>query len=294
MRFVLASHARRKEKSSMKLELVSESRSFEGRQRTYRHRSEVCACTMQFAVFLPPAADKGRVPALYWLSGLTCTEENFSVKAGAQRYAAELGLALIVPDTSPRGVDLPGENAYMNVGTGAGFYVNATHTPWSAHYRMYDYVAQELVEVVNANFGVDPARKSISGHSMGGHGALIIGLRNAAAYRSISAFSPISTASKSAWGRQALAAYLGADETAWREYDACAVIQANPSRHTLLVDQGGADPYLDQLRPADLRAACADSGQALNFRERPGYDHGYYFVSTFIGEHLRFHADALR
>jgi S-formylglutathione hydrolase len=278
----------------MQAELVSESRTFGGRQRTYRHKSRVCACAMQFAVFLPPAAESGPVPAVYWLSGLTCTEENFSVKSGAQRYAADLGIALIIPDTSPRGVDLPGENDYMNVGTGAGFYVNATEPPWSKHYRMYDYVVNELVDVVNATLPIDRERKSISGHSMGGHGALIVGVRNPDRYRSISAFSPISSASRSAWGRQALTAYLGSDETAWREYDACAVIRATPSRHTLLIDQGGADPYLDQLRPGDLREACADSGQPIEFRERAGYDHGYYFVGTFIGEHLKFHADALR
>jgi S-formylglutathione hydrolase len=248
---------------------------------------------MQFAVYLPPRAEKERVPALYWLSGLTCTEENFSVKAGAQRYAAELGLALVIPDTSPRGVNLPGENDYMNVGTGAGFYVNATQKPWSAHYRMYDYVARELVTVVNANLPIDPKRKSISGHSMGGHGALMVGLRNAAEYRSISAFSPISSSSKSAWGKQALTAYLGSDETTWRDYDACEVVRRYPSRHKLLVDQGAADPYLEQLRPTDLRAACTESGQPLEYRERAGYDHGYYFVGTFIGEHLRFHAAAL-
>jgi S-formylglutathione hydrolase len=278
----------------MVAELVSESRTFDGWQRTYRHRSEACDCTMQFAAFLPPAAESSRVPALYWLSGLTCTEENFSVKSGAQRYAAELGLALIIPDTSPRGLDLPGDSDYMNVGTGAGFYVNATQPPWAAHYQMYDYVAQELVDVVNATLPVDPARKSISGHSMGGHGALIVGTRNAERYRSISAFAPISSASRSAWGRQALTAYLGSDEAQWTLYDACAVIRAMPSRHTLLVDQGSADPFLEQLRPADLRAACEASGQALQLRERPGYDHGYYFVGTFIGEHLRFHGDALR
>ena len=277
----------------MQLELVSESRTFEGRQCTYRHSSSVCACPMQFAVFLPPAAERSPVPALYWLSGLTCTEENFSVKAGAQRYAAELGIALVIPDTSPRGIDLPGQDEHMNVGSGAGFYVNATEPPWAAHYRMYDYVAQELVDVVNAALPVDSHRKSISGHSMGGHGALIVGLRNADAYRSISAFAPISSASRSAWGIEALTAYLGADESAWRDYDACAVIRAMPSRHMLLVDQGAADPFLEQLRPADLRAACAQAGQPLTFRERAGYDHGYYFVSTFIGEHLRFHAEAL-
>jgi S-formylglutathione hydrolase len=278
----------------MTLELVSEARCFEGRQLTYRHKSEACACDMQFAVFLPPKAVEEPVPALYWLSGLTCTEENFSVKSGAQRYAADLGLALIIPDTSPRGVDLPGEDEFMNVGTGAGFYLNATQAPWSAHYKMYDYISNELVEAVNANLPVDAARKSISGHSMGGHGALTIGTRNADAYRSISAFSPISSASKSAWGEQALTAYLGDDRETWLEYDASAVIRKMPSKHRLLVDQGAADPFLDQLRPGDLREACKAAGQALDYREHPGYDHGYFFVSTFIGEHLRFHAEALR
>jgi S-formylglutathione hydrolase len=249
---------------------------------------------MRFAVFLPPAAERGRVPALYWLSGLTCTEENFSVKAGAQRYAAELGLALIIPDTSPRGVNIPGEDAQMDVGTGAGFYVNATEAPWAAHYRMYDYIRDELPAVVNANLPVDPSRKSISGHSMGGHGAIIIGIGNAQSYRSVSAFAPIASASLSAWGQHALTAYLGADRRRWQPYDASAVIRTRPSEHELLVDQGMADPYLDQLLPDELKKACASAGQRLTLRERPGYDHGYYFVSTFIAEHLRFHAAALR
>ena len=277
----------------MTLDLVSEARCFEGRQLTYKHRSTACDCDMQFAVFLPPAAEQGPVPAVYWLSGLTCTEENFSVKSGAQRYAAELGLALIIPDTSPRGVDLPGEEEFINVGTGAGFYLNATEAPWAPHYRMYDYISAELVEVVNANLPVDPARKSISGHSMGGHGALTIGTRNANNYRSISAFAPISAASLAAWGEQAFTAYLGQDRASWQQYDACAVIREQPSKHTLLVDQGAADPFLDQLKPENLRAACADAGQPLEYREREGYDHGYFFVGTYIGEHLRFHAEAL-
>jgi S-formylglutathione hydrolase len=275
------------------LEQVSESRCFEGRQIVYRHRSTACSCTMRFAVYLPPAAAHGPVPALYWLSGLTCTDENFSVKSGAQRCAAALGLALIVPDTSPRGVDVPGENDSIDVGSGAGFYVDATQAPWAPHYRMYEYVSAELVAVVNRNLPVDPRRKSISGHSMGGHGALVVGLRNAAAYRSISAFAPISAASRSEWGRPALCAYLGDDETQWQAYDAAAVIRAQPSKHELLVDQGAADPFLDKLRPGDLQAACAAVGQRLTFRERPGYDHGYFFVATFIEEHLRFHAAAL-
>jgi S-formylglutathione hydrolase len=276
------------------LELVSESRCFDGRQITYKHASAVCACTMRFAVFLPPAAAKGPVPALYWLSGLTCTEDNFSIKAGAQRYAAELGLALIIPDTSPRGVNIPGEDTHIDVGTGAGFYCNATRAPWSAHYRMYDYIRDELVAIANAHLPIDAARKSISGHSMGGHGALVIGVRNADRYRSVSAFAPIASASQSGWGQHALTAYLGDDRSQWLRYDAAAVIRTQPSQHTLLVDQGMADPYLDQLRPGELSAACRESGQKLELRERAGYDHGYYFVSTFIEEHLRFHAAALR
>jgi S-formylglutathione hydrolase len=190
-------------------------------------------------------------------------------------------------------VDLPGENEFINVGTGAGFYLNATESPWAAHYRMYDYISDELVGVVNDNLPVDAGRKSISGHSMGGHGALTIGTRNADAYRSVSAFSPISAASKSAWGEQALTAYLGSDQSAWQQYDACAVIRATPGKHRLLVDQGAADPFLDQLRPGDLRASCEQAGQPLDYREHAGYDHGYFFVSTFIGDHLRFHAQAL-
>ncbi len=277
----------------MKLETVSETRCFGGRQVTYRHRSEACNGEMQFAAFLPPQAETAPVPAVYWLSGLTCTEENFSVKSGAQRYAAELGLALIIPDTSPRGAGIAGEDEQMHVGTGAGFYVNATEAPWSGHYRMYDYISAELVDAVNQHLPVDPDRKSISGHSMGGHGALTIGLRNAGNYRSISAFAPISSATRSDWGRDALTAYLGADEAAWQDYDAAALIRKTPTSHTLLVDQGGADPFLEQLRPQDLNDACAAAGQAIDYRERPGYDHGYFFVSTFIGEHLQFHASAL-
>ena len=270
---------------------VSESRCFGGLQRTYEHDSASCACSMRFAVFLP--ADIGAFPALYWLSGLTCTEENFVVKAGAQRLAAELGIALIVPDTSPRGVNIPGEDDAIDVGSGAGFYVNATRAPWAAHYRMYDYVAAELVETVNAHLPVDPDRKSISGHSMGGHGALLIGTRRAAEYRSVSAFAPICAASRSEWGRNALARYLGDDEKTWREYDVSETIRRRPSAHTLLVDQGGGDPFLDQLRPADLRAACEASGQRLRYSERAGYDHSYFFVSSFMERHMRFHAAAL-
>ncbi len=278
----------------MTLETVSSARCFGGWQNTYKHHSSACECNMQFAAFLPPAAERGRVPALYWLSGLTCTEENFSIKAGAQRVASELGIALIIPDTSPRGVDLPGEDEFVNVGSAAGFYLNATQSPWAGHYRMYDYIVTELVEVVNAELPVAADAKSISGHSMGGHGALTIGIRNASAYASISAFSPISSTQHSAWGRQALAAYLGEDESAWTDYDATEVIRRTPSKHELLVDQGAADPFLEQLRPDLLRKACEESGQKLTLREHEGYDHGYFFVSTFIEDHLRFHARALK
>lgn len=278
----------------MTVETISSARCFGGWQNTYKHHSSACDCDMQFAAFLPAAAEAGPVPALYWLSGLTCTEENFSVKAGAQRIAAELGIALIIPDTSPRGVDIPGEDEFINVGSAAGFYLNATQAPWSAHYRMYDYISAELVETVNANLPVRADAKSISGHSMGGHGALTIGVRNAADWRSISAFSPISSTSHSAWGQQALTAYLGEDRATWADYDATEVIRRGACDHELLVDQGAADPFLDQLRPDLLRSACEQSGQALTLREHEGYDHGYFFVSTFIEDHLHFHAKALQ
>lgn len=278
----------------MTLERISSAHCFGGWQNTYRHHSESCDCEMQFAVYLPPAAAHAPVPALYWLSGLTCTEENFSTKSGAQRYAAELGIALVIPDTSPRGVNLPGEDEFVNVGSAAGFYLNATEAPWSAHYRMYDYVTAELVETVNSELPVLPHAKSISGHSMGGHGALTIGVRNATQYQSVSAFAPISSPGSSAWGRQAFTAYLGADEAAWAQYDSTSVIRQAPCTHELLIDQGSADPFIDELRPDLLRSACADAGQPLNLRERDGYDHGYYFISTFIEEHLQFHAAALQ
>lgn len=278
----------------MSLETISSAQCFGGWQNTYRHRSTACNCEMQFAAFLPAAAEKGPVPALYWLSGLTCTEENFSVKSGAQRIAAELDIALIIPDTSPRGVNIPGEDDAINIGTGAGFFVNATESPWAAHYQMYDYVATELVTLVNSEFPVRADAKSISGHSMGGHGALTIGIRNADSYRSISAFAPISSPGNSPWGQQAFTAYLGADRSAWNDYDATAVISRGACKHELLVDQGEADPFLDELRPDLLRGACEAAGQQLTLREHAGYDHSYFFVSTFIEEHLRFHAHALQ
>ena len=275
------------------LQLVSETKSFGGLQRTYEHESESCKCTMRFGVFLPEEATRATVPALYWLSGLTCTEENFIVKSGAQRYAAELGLALIVPDTSPRGLDLPGEDDRIDVGTGASFYINATQYPWATHYQMYDYVAKELVEISNTHLPIDANRKSISGHSMGGHGALLLGIRRPDQYVSVSAFSPICSVSQSEWGRHAMEQYLGPDENTWREYNVSELIRRHPSKHVLLIDQGNADPFLKELRLGDLKSACKASGQQLICTERKGYDHSYFFVSTFIGNHLRFHAEAL-
>jgi len=276
------------------LEMISEARCFGGWQRSYRHRSVLCNSAMRFAVYLPPAAENTAVPALYWLSGLTCTEDNFSTKAGAQRYAAELGLALIIPDTSPRGLGLPGEEDDWDFGSGAGFYLTATEPPWAGHYDMYGYVAEELPGLVESELPLLPDVRSISGHSMGGHGALTIGLKQPERYRSISAFAPICAPMRSPWGRKAFSRYLGEDHTRWRDYDATWLAAHQPSNHELLIDQGSADPWLaEQLLPQEFTRACQESGQALRLRMQPGYEHGYYFVSSFIGEHLRFHHAAL-
>ncbi|KRG87838.1 S-formylglutathione hydrolase [Stenotrophomonas daejeonensis] len=266
---------------------------FGGWQDVYRHRSEVLGCEMDFAVYLPPQAETGaRLPVLYWLSGLTCSEQNFITKAGAQRHAAEHGIILVAPDTSPRGDDVADAGGY-DLGKGAGFYVNATQQPWARHYRMHDYVAAELPALVEANFPASGAR-AISGHSMGGHGALTIALRNPGRYRSVSAFSPIVAPSQVPWGEKAFAAYLGEDREAWKQYDACALIAGASERLPLLVEQGGADEFLDtQLRPQLLQAACEAAGHPLQLRLRPGYDHSYYFIASFIGEHLAHHARAM-
>jgi len=250
---------------------------------------------MRFGVFLPPQASAGRVPALYWLSGLTCTEENFIVKAGAQRVAAELGLAIVVPDTSPRGLGIPGESDSYDFGLGAGFYVDATEPPWSPGYRMYSYVARELLNVVTGAFPVDPDRTGIFGHSMGGHGALTIALKNPRNYKALSAFAPIASPMRCPWGQKALNGYLGADTARWREYDATALIEdrgwTGPS---IRVDQGTNDQFLEsQLKPELLREACERRGIALDLRLRDGYDHSYFFIATFIEDHLRFHAGHL-
>jgi S-formylglutathione hydrolase len=276
----------------MSVETVSEARCFGGVQGTYRHHSTEVGSPMRFAVFVPPRAGPARVPLLYWLSGLTCTEENFVLKAGAQRVAAELGLAIVVPDTSPRGLDLPGEAESYDFGLGAGFYLDATELPWSRNYRMYSYVVRELPEVVAAHFPVDPARAAIFGHSMGGHGALTIALKNPAAYRSVSAFAPIASPMRCPWGEKALGGYLGGDRASWRRYDSTALIEDRGWRGApLLVDQGTSDRFLEtQLKPELLRETCARCGVALELRLQPGYDHSYFFIASFIDDHLRFHA----
>ena len=274
---------------------VSQSLSFGGVQAVYAHDARETRCRMRFGLFLPPHADAGRVPVLYWLSGLTCTEENFIAKAGAQRVAAELGLAIVVPDTSPRGLGFQGEADAYDFGLGAGFYVDATRAPWSDGYRMYSYVTDELPAYVAAHFPVDPERTGIFGHSMGGHGALVIAIRKRDRYRSVSAFAPIVSPMRCPWGEKALAGYLGDDRGAWRAYDATALIEDRgyPAR-AILVDQGTRDPFLErELKPQLLAEACERAGVALDLRMRDGYDHSYYFIATFIDEHLRFHAHAL-
>ena len=277
----------------MTLERVEHRACFGGWQDVYRHRSSVLDCDMNFAIYLPPQAESGPVPVLYWLSGLTCSEQNFITKAGAQRYAAEHGIAIVCPDTSPRGDDVADAEGY-DLGKGAGFYVDATEAPWSAHYRMHSYVVDELPALIEANFPVTDAR-AISGHSMGGHGALVVALRNPGRYRSVSAFSPIVAPSQVPWGQKALAAYLGEDREAWTQYDASELVKVATEKLPLLIDQGDADEFLDgQLRPQLLQAAAEAAGHPLTLRMQPGYDHSYYFIASFIGEHIAHHAAALR
>jgi S-formylglutathione hydrolase len=250
---------------------------------------------MEFAVYLPPQAQDGPVPLLTWLSGLTCTWENFTVKAGAQRYAAEHGVALLAPDTSPRGLDLPGEHDDWDFGSGAGFYVDATEVPWAQHYRMYSYVTEELPALVHESFPVDPTRQAVFGHSMGGHGALVVALRNPDRYRSVSAFAPISAPTRCPWGEKALANYLGDDRETWRRYDACELLAESSWREPILVDQGAADSFLEvQLKPELLREACRSAGVPLELSLRDGYDHSYYFIASFVGDHVAHHARALK
>lgn len=275
------------------MERIEHRACFGGWQDVYRHRSSALDCEMRFAAYLPPQAQDGPVPVLYWLSGLTCSEQNFITKAGAQRHAAEHGIAIIAPDTSPRGEGVADADGY-DLGQGAGFYLNATRLPWARHYRMYDYVTQELPALVEAQLPVTSLR-AISGHSMGGHGALVVALRNPGRYRSVSAFAPIVAPSSAPWGEKAFAAYLGEDRTAWATYDACALIRGAEERLPILIDQGDADEFLElQLRPQLLQDAAEAAGHPLYLRMQPGYDHSYYFVASFIGEHIAHHAAALR
>ncbi len=267
--------------------------SFGGTQTVWAHDSGVLGCPMRFGVYLPPQADDGPCPVLYWLSGLTCTEQNFITKADAQRFAAEHGLIIVAPDTSPRGKGIADDEAY-DLGQGAGFYLNATRSPWSKHYRMYDYVVEELPRLIERQFPATDVR-GVSGHSMGGHGALIIALKNPDLYRSVSAFSPIVAPTRVPWGEKAFAAYLGGERTTWRGWDACELIAAGARVPEILVDQGTGDDFLDeQLRPGLLREICEEAGQPLDLRLQPGYDHSYYFIATFIGDHLAHHAQALK
>jgi S-formylglutathione hydrolase len=278
------------------IEIVSQSRCFGGTQYFYRHPSMSTGTDMRFAAYVPPQADQGACPVLWYLSGLTCTEENFTVKAGAQRFAAELGLILIAPDTSPRGADVPTDpyEAY-DFGWGAGYYLDATNPPWSQHYRMASYIGEELPKLVAGTLPADVTRQSIMGHSMGGHGALTMALRHPGLYRSVSAFAPIASPMQAPWGQKAFGWFLGDDQAAWRRYDSCALIEDGARLDELLVDQGTADPFLDsQLKPELLEQACAKAGIPLTLRRQQGYDHSYFFIATFIEDHLRWHAERLR
>jgi S-formylglutathione hydrolase len=273
----------------------SEQRSFGGLQGFYEHASEACAGPMRFSVYQPPAALRGQsVPVLYYLAGLTCTEETFVIKAGAQRVAARLGLCLVSCDTSPRSVRLPGDDASTDFGQGAGFYLDATEAPWSSAYRMQRYVASELPELVEKSFPIRAEARGILGHSMGGHGALSLALKLPGRYRSASALAPIAAPSQVPWGIKAFSGYLGADRSRWAQHDTVELLKQQRFAGTLLVDQGTEDKFLtQQLRPDLLTAACEASGQALSLRMQAGYDHSYYFVATFIEDHLEHHARAL-
>ena len=283
--------------AAISLETLSTHACFGGTQAYYRHASTACQAPMRFGVFLPPQAAQGPVPVLYWLSGLTCTEETFAIKSGAQQLAAELGMMLVTPDTSPR-ERLPGDDAAWDFGLAAGFYLDATQEPWARHYAMETYVTQELPSLVTAHFPVKQdaagAVQSVSGHSMGGHGALTLALRHPGLYRSVSAFAPIAAPMDGPWGQKALAGYLGEDRAAWAQHDATRLVATHRFAGTVLVDQGTADKFLeDQLLSQHFIDACTAAGQPLDFQWREGYDHGYFFISTFMARHLRHHAAAL-
>jgi len=276
----------------MAIEVVSEARLFDGQQTTYRHRSDNLNCGMNFAVYVP---DRPSGKCLFWLSGLTCTEENFTTKAGAQRVASELGLTLVAPDTSPRGDGVPDdvESSY-DFGLGAGFYLNATESPWDQHYQMHDYIEKELYTMVCAELKIDSNQIGIFGHSMGGHGALTMALRKPDQFKSVSAYAPICSPINCPWGQKALQGYLGNNPILWRNYDACALIEDGARVKTILVDQGMADGFLkEQLKPELLRSACDIAGIDLNLRLQPAFDHSYYFIASFIEDHLRWHNNQL-
>ena len=276
------------------MELKSKYKNFDGFVESYSHQSTSCNCPMNFSIFLPPQAQQKKVPALYWLSGLTCTDQNFITKAGAQKLASELGIALIAPDTSPREVNLAGEDDSWDFGSGAGFYLDATQQPWSQYYNMYSYITEELPKLIESSFPIT-SKKSISGHSMGGHGALVISLRNPQTYTSTSAFSPICAPSTSPWGIKAFSNYLGDNKEEWQKYDAHILAKkASSNVGDFLIDQGTSDDFLEkELLPHMFEKSCKENNINLNLRMQPGYDHSYYFISTFIEDHLRFHAEKL-
>ena len=274
--------------------LVSQSVCFDGIVEFYKHSSSVCNGEMKFSVYQPPQAKSEPVPILYFLSGLTCTEENFMGKSGVQQFAAKHGVMLVVPDTSPRQAGIAGENDDWDFGTGAGFYVDATQAPWRSAYQMYSYVTQELPALIAANFSVKPDRQGIFGHSMGGHGALICALKNPNQYRSVSAFAPIAAPMRCPWGQKAFTNYLGTNQADWKAYDASELVLTHSFNGMILIDQGTADTFLEkQLMPDVFEQACAQVGQPLTLRRQPGYDHSYYFITTFIADHMRHHAEQL-
>ncbi len=279
------------------LTLISSVKCCGGLQKVVEHASDVLKCKMKFAVFLPSKSDDGKVPVLYWLSGLTCTEQNFITKAGAQRYAEEYGIALVAPDTSPRGCNIEGEDDSWDFGTGAGFYVNATQEKWKTNYNMYSYVTMELPALVNSNFPVLSDRRSIFGHSMGGHGALVCALKNPGMYRSVSAFAPICNPSNCPWGDKAFSGYFGSDKEGWKRWDACELVKSykGPPFSYILIDQGKDDTFYsqNQLLPENFVEACREGGVQVVLRMQEGYDHSYYFIASFLGDHLKHHADSL-
>jgi S-formylglutathione hydrolase len=276
------------------LETLSEQKCHGGVQGFYRHQSSTTGTSMRFAVYLPPEADSSKIPVLYYLSGLTCTEETAAIKSGAQAHASRHGLMLVMPDTSPRGAGIEGEDDDWDFGTGAGFYLDATEAPWAKNYRMYSYVTEELRTLINTNFPARPGATGVFGHSMGGHGALTIALKNPVVYRSVSAFAPICAPMEVPWGRKAFSGYLGDDQSAWAFHDACELVRRGPYPECILIDQGNEDQFLaQQLRPELFQQACESVGQALQLRMQDGYDHSYYFIQTFVGDHLAHHAAVL-